>query len=61
MSVKDVETFPSESPEHLSFSAQDRLDRACDRFEASRRAGERPRIEEYYPSKKVSHPCTYSP
>ncbi|MGC1723573.1 MAG: hypothetical protein WA746_31720 [Isosphaeraceae bacterium] len=47
MSVKDVETFPSESPEHLSFSAQDRLDRACDRFEASRRAGERPRIEEY--------------
>lgn len=31
----------------LSFSAQDRIDLACDRFEAAWKAGDRPRIEDH--------------
>jgi len=42
MSVSD-----SENPDDVSFSAHDRIDQACDRFEAAWKAGERPRIEDY--------------
>src|SRR5438045_1730496 len=34
-------------PEALLVAQDEALDRACDRFEAAWRAGERPRIEEY--------------
>jgi hypothetical protein len=36
----------SENPDDVSFSAHDRIDQACDRFEAAWKAGERPRIED---------------
>jgi hypothetical protein len=35
------------TPDDVSLSAQDRIDQACDEFEAAWRAGDRPRIEEF--------------
>jgi serine/threonine-protein kinase len=42
-----MSTEVSNGGDDPSFSAQDRIDEACDRFEAAWKAGERPRIENF--------------